>query len=159
MFWCATRSPRNCSTTRSVQGRARHSPAVALAAAVLAAIGFAVGAVGSLRERSAELAVLNALGASRRRLAWSVAAEQSVLIAVALLAGAALGTALTRAVVPLIVLTGRATRPTPDILVELPLSHMTLLLAGVAFLPLLTVAVTALRRAEPAGTLRHQGDA
>ncbi|MEU8836408.1 FtsX-like permease family protein [Streptomyces sp900116325] len=134
-------------------------PAVALAAAVLAAIGFAVGAVGSLRERSAELAVLNALGASRRRLAWSVAAEQSVLIAMALLAGAALGTALTRAVVPLIVLTGRATRPTPDILVELPLSHVMLLLAGVAFLPLLTVAVTALRRAEPAVTLRHQGDA
>ncbi|WP_351237712.1 FtsX-like permease family protein [Streptomyces sp. NPDC002133] len=133
-------------------------PAVALAAAALAAVGFAVSAVGALRERSAEMALLNALGAPRRRLARMVAAEQGVLIATGLLAGAALGAALTRAVVPLIVLTGRATQPAPDVLVELPLTHVSLLLAGVALLPLLTVAAIALRRAHPALTLRHQGD-
>ncbi|MFD4140725.1 FtsX-like permease family protein [Streptomyces sp. NPDC058572] len=132
--------------------------AVAVAAAALAAVGFAVSAAGSLRERSAELAVLRALGAPRRRLARTVAGEQSVLIAIALLVGLALGAVLTRAVVPLIVLTGRATQPVPSVLVELPLPQVALLLAGVAALPLLTVATIALRRADPAVTLRHQGD-
>ncbi|MFJ8074872.1 FtsX-like permease family protein [Streptomyces sp. NPDC096176] len=132
--------------------------AVALAAAALAAVGFAVSAAGSLRERSSELAVLRALGAPRRRLARLVAAEQSVLIGIALLVGLALGAVLTRAVVPLIVLTGQATKPVPRVLVELPVGQVGLLLAGVAALPLLIVAVIALRRADPAVTLRHQGD-
>ncbi|MEU0371489.1 ABC transporter permease, partial [Streptomyces sp. NPDC006283] len=132
--------------------------AVAVAAAALAAVGFAVSAAGSLRERSAELAVFRALGAPRRQLARLVAAEQSVLIGIALLVGLALGAALTRAVVPLIVLTGQATKPVPHVLVELPVGQVSLLLAGVAALPLLIVAVIALRRADPAVTLRHQGD-
>ncbi|WP_351237776.1 ABC transporter permease, partial [Streptomyces sp. NPDC002133] len=132
--------------------------AVAVAAAALAAVGFAVSAAGSLRERSAELAVLRALGAPRRRLARMVAAEQSVLIAIALLVGLALGAVLTRAVVPLIVLTGRATQPVPHVLVELPVPRVALLVVGVATLPLLIVATIALRRADPAVTLRHQGD-
>jgi hypothetical protein len=132
--------------------------AVALAAAALAAVGFAVSAAGSLRERSAELAVLRALGAPRRQLARLVAAEQTLLIAIALLVGIGLGAVLTRAVVPLIVLTGQATKPVPHVLIELPVSQVGLLLAGVAALPLLIVAVIALRRADPAVTLRHRGD-
>lgn len=132
--------------------------AVAVAAAALAAVGFAVSAAGSLRERSAELAVLRALGAPRRRLARLVAAEQGILIGIALLVGLALGAVLTRAVVPLIVLTGQAAKPVPQVLVELPVNQVGLLLAGVAALPLLIVAVIALRRADPAVTLRHRGD-
>ncbi|WP_307706466.1 ABC transporter permease [Streptomyces sp. V1I6] len=132
--------------------------AVALAAAALAAVGFAVSAAGSLRERSAELAVLRALGAPRRQLARLVAAEQTLLIGIALLVGIGLGAVLTRAVVPLIVLTGQATKPVPDVLIELPVGQVGLLLAGVAALPLLIVAVIALRRADPAVTLRHRGD-
>ncbi|UYQ62168.1 ABC transporter permease [Streptomyces peucetius] len=132
--------------------------AVALAAAALAAVGFAVSAAASLRERSAELAVLRALGAPRRQLARLVAAEQSLLIAIALMVGIALGAVLTRAVVPLIVLTGQATRPVPHVLIELPVDQVGLLLAGVAALPLLIVAVIALRRADPAVTLRHRGE-
>ncbi|MGW7285541.1 ABC transporter permease, partial [Streptomyces sp. NPDC054847] len=132
--------------------------AVALAAAALAAVGFAVSAAGSLRERSAELAVLRALGAPRRQLARLVAAEQTVLIGIALLVGIGLGAVLTRAVVPLIVLTGQATKPVPHVLIELPVGQVGLLLAGVAALPLLIVAVIALRRADPAVTLRHRGD-
>ncbi|MGX1503712.1 UNVERIFIED_CONTAM: putative lysophospholipase L1 biosynthesis ABC-type transport system permease subunit [Streptomyces graminofaciens] len=132
--------------------------AVALAAAALAAVGFAVSAAGSLRERSAELAVLRALGAPRRQLARLVAAEQTLLIAIALLVGIGLGAVLTRAVVPLIVLTGQATKPVPHVLIELPVGQVGLLLAGVAALPLLIVAVIALRRADPAVTLRHRGD-
>ncbi|WNF27072.1 ABC transporter permease [Streptomyces sp. C11-1] len=133
-------------------------PAVAVVAAALAAVGFAVSASGSRRERSAELGVLRALGAPRRQLARMVAAEQGVLIAIALLIGAAIGTVLTRAVVPLIVLTGQADRPVPPVLVELPAGQVAALLAGVAALPLVIVATLALRRGDPAVSLRHQGD-
>ncbi|TXS02543.1 FtsX-like permease family protein [Streptomyces sp. col6] len=132
--------------------------AVAVIAAALAAVGFAVAAVGSQRERSAEFAVLRALGTPRRQLARMTAAEQGVLIAIALLVGGLLGALLTRAVVPLIVLTGQAAQPVPPVLTHLPAGQVALLLAGVAALPLLIVAALALRRADPAISLRHQGD-
>ncbi|QUW82625.1 FtsX-like permease family protein [Streptomyces mirabilis] len=132
--------------------------AVAVAAAALAAGGFAVSTAGSRRERSAEFAVLRALGAGRRELARLVAVEQGLLIGAGLLAGLGLGTVLTRAVVPLIVLTPGAARPVPRVLVELPVSQVALLLVGVAALPLLISAATAVRRADPAVALRHQGD-
>ncbi|OAR22142.1 peptide ABC transporter permease, partial [Streptomyces sp. ERV7] len=132
--------------------------AAAIVAAALAAVGFAVSAAGSLRERGAEFAVLRALGAPRRQLARLIAAEQGVLIALALLVGLALGEVLTRAVVPLIVLTGQATQPVPKVLVELPAGRLAVLFAGVAAVPLLIVATLALRRTDPAVSLRHQGD-
>ncbi|MEU6949478.1 ABC transporter permease [Streptomyces sp. NPDC046316] len=132
--------------------------AVAVAAAALAAVGFAVSAAGSTRERSAEFGVLRALGAPRRRLARLIAAEQGLLVGIGLLVGVALGAVLTRAVVPLIVLTGQAAQPVPRVLVHLPPGHVALLLAGVAALPLVIVATIALRRTDPAVTLRHQGD-
>ncbi|MEU7007453.1 ABC transporter permease [Streptomyces sp. NPDC046332] len=132
--------------------------AVAVAAAALAAVGFAVSAAGSTRERSAEFGVLRALGAPRRQLARLIAAEQGLLVGIGLLVGVALGAVLTRAVVPLIVLTGQAAQPVPHVLVQLPPGHVALLLAGVAALPLLIVATIALRRTDPAVTLRHQGD-
>ena len=87
-----------------------------------------------------------------------IAAEQGVLITIGLLAGLALGAVLTRAVVPLIVLTGQAAQPVPTVLVQLPVPQVAGLLAGVAALPLLIVAAIALRRADPAVSLRHQGD-
>ncbi|MEV6328544.1 FtsX-like permease family protein [Streptomyces sp. NPDC051909] len=132
--------------------------AVAAAAAALAAVGFAVSSAGSLRERGREFGLLRALGAPRRQLARLLAAEQGLLVGIGLLVGVALGTVLTRAVVPLIVLTGQAERPVPAPLVQLPLAHVALLLAGVAALPLVIVATIALRRADPAVTLRSQGD-
>ncbi|MGW6967076.1 FtsX-like permease family protein [Streptomyces zaomyceticus] len=132
--------------------------AVAAAAAALAAVGFAVGSAGAMRERSAEFGVLRALGAPRRRLARLIAAEQGLLIVIGLLVGIGLGAVLVRAVVPLVVLTGQAARPVPPVLVELPLGQVGLLLAGVAALPLAMVAAIALRRTDPAVTLRHQGE-
>jgi len=131
--------------------------AAAAVAAALAAVGFAVSATGSLRERRAELAVLRALGAPRRRLARMIAVEQGVLAALALVVGAALGTVLTRAVVPLIVLTAQATRPVPPVLVELPVLHVAVLLTAVALAPLLVTVGLALRRADPVVSLREQG--
>ncbi|WP_225799907.1 ABC transporter permease [Streptomyces sp. NK15101] len=132
--------------------------AVAAAAAALAAVGFGVGSAGAMRERSAEFGVLRALGAPQRKLARLIAAEQGLLIGIGLLVGIGLGTVLARAVVPLVVLTGRAARPVPPVLVELPLGQVALLLAGVAALPLVIVAGIALRRTDPVVTLRHQGE-
>ncbi|MFJ4907415.1 FtsX-like permease family protein [Streptomyces sp. NPDC093249] len=131
--------------------------AVAAAAAALAAVGFAVGSAGAMRERSAEFGVLRALGTPQRRLARLIAAEQGLLIGIGLLIGAGLGTLLARTVVPLVVLTGQAARPVPPVLVELPLGQVALLMAGVASLPVAIVAGIALRRTDPAATLRHQG--
>ncbi|MFJ8589982.1 FtsX-like permease family protein [Streptomyces sp. NPDC093598] len=132
--------------------------AVAVAAVALAAGGFAVSAAGARRERSGEFAVLRALGTPRRELARLVATEQSLLVGAGLLAGLGLGTVLTRAVVPLIVLTSDAARPVPPVLVELPVYRVALLLAGMAAPLLLITAASALRRAEPAVALRHQGE-
>ncbi|MDT7842258.1 ABC transporter permease [Streptomyces justiciae] len=131
--------------------------AAAGVAAALAALGFAVSATGSLRERDTEFAVLRALGAPRRRLARTIAVEQGVLVTLALIVGAALGTVLARAVIPLVVLTTDATRPVPDVLVELPAGQVALLLAAVAVPPLAVTAVLALRRANPLVSLREQG--
>lgn len=131
--------------------------AAAIAAAALAAVGFAVSAAGSVRERGAEFALLRALGTPRRQLARLLAAEQGLLLAVALLVGLALGAVLTRAVVPLVVLTGQATQPVPHVLVDLPAGQVAALLAGVSVLPLLLIAYFTLRRTDPAVTLRERG--
>ncbi|MEU8786001.1 ABC transporter permease [Streptomyces sp. NPDC048637] len=131
--------------------------AAAAVAVALAAVGFAVSAAGSVRERAREFAVLRALGAPRPQLAGMIVAEQGVLIALALGVGAALGTVLTRAVVPLIVLTEQAGRPVPPVLVELPPGPVAALLAAVAAVPLLVVAAIALRRGDPVRALRGQG--
>ncbi|WP_162833119.1 ABC transporter permease [Streptomyces sp. CB09001] len=131
--------------------------AATLVAAALAAVGFAVSAAGSLRERGTEFSVLRALGASRRRLARTVAAEQGVLTGLALLTGAALGAVLTRAVIPLTVLTPQATRPVPDVQVALPGDRVALLLAGMAVVPLLVTAALALRRTDTTVTLKDHG--
>ncbi|WP_418957100.1 FtsX-like permease family protein [Streptomyces tritici] len=131
--------------------------AVAAAAAALAAVGFAVSAAGSVRERAGEFGLLRALGAPRRQLARLIAAEQGLLVALGLLVGLALGTVLTRAVVPLVLLTPQAARPVPPVLVELPPGQVAVLLAAVAAVPVLIVAAIALRREDPATTLRTQG--
>ncbi|MET7387875.1 FtsX-like permease family protein [Streptomyces sp. NPDC005529] len=131
--------------------------AAAVVAAALAAVGFAVSTAGSLRERRDEFAVLRALGAPRRQLARLIAAEQGVLVGLALVVGVVLGTVLTRAVVPLIVLTSEATRPVPAVLVRLPLPHVAVLLAGVAVTPLAITAFMALRRPDADSSLRRQG--
>ncbi|WP_164540751.1 FtsX-like permease family protein [Streptomyces abyssomicinicus] len=138
-------------------GPAAALTAAAAAAVVLATVGFAVAAVGSLRERRADLAVLRALGAPRRRLGRAVAAEQAVLVGLALAAGTALGMLLSRAVVPLTLVTSEATRPVPEPLVSLPPGPVALLLAAVAAVPLLTTALLSRRRPSASAALRDEG--
>ncbi|MEU6526647.1 ABC transporter permease [Streptomyces sp. NPDC046924] len=131
--------------------------AAAFAAAALTAVGFAVSAAGALRERSAEFAVLRALGASRRRLARVVVLEHGVLVALGSAVGVLWGAVLARAVIPLIMLTPDAARPVPQVLVELPVGRVAVLLAAVAATPLLVTAVLAVRRVDPVTSLRERG--
>ncbi|MFB7293917.1 FtsX-like permease family protein [Actinacidiphila glaucinigra] len=131
--------------------------AVAVAAAVLASVGFAAAAVGTMRERAQELALLSALGAARRSLARVVAVEQGLLVLVAVGVGALLGGLLTRLLVPLIVLTAKAEAPVPAVRVEFPIGSLATLLLVVAVVPLLVVALMALRSADPVQALRRQG--
>ncbi|MDG5803741.1 FtsX-like permease family protein [Streptomyces ossamyceticus] len=135
-------------------GAAPEAALVAAAAVTVlfASLGFAVSAAGAIRARDGEFAVLRALGTRRRRLARLVAAEHGVLVALALLVGTALGTVLTYALVPLVVLTGQATRPLPPVLVELPLLRLAALLAALAAGPTLVTVALALRRAKPVTT-------
>ncbi|HEX5566296.1 MAG TPA: FtsX-like permease family protein, partial [Streptomyces sp.] len=67
---------------------------VVLAAAALAAAGFAVLTAGALRERAGELAVLRALGVTRARIAAAIAVEQGFLAVAAVGLGAAAGAVL-----------------------------------------------------------------
>ncbi|MDX2703876.1 ABC transporter permease [Streptomyces sp. PA03-6a] len=131
--------------------------AVALAAAVLASVGFAAAAASTMRERAQEMALLGALGAARRALARVVAVEQGLLVLVAVGVGAVLGGLLTRLVVPLIVLTAKADAPVPAVLVEFPIGSLATLLLVVAAAPLLVVGLMALRSADPVQALRRQG--
>ncbi|WP_431960981.1 FtsX-like permease family protein [Actinacidiphila sp. bgisy160] len=132
-------------------------PAAVATAAVLAAVGYVVAAAGALRERSQEFAMLRALGTPRRWLARVIAAEQGLLVLVAVGVGAVLGGLLTRLVVPLIILTAHAENPVPGVRVELPSGPLALLLITVTALPLLGVMLTASRSADPAQALRRQG--
>ncbi|QYX81579.1 FtsX-like permease family protein [Streptomyces akebiae] len=130
--------------------------AAAAVTVLFASLGFAVSAAGAMRTRDGEFAVLRALGTPRRRLARLVAVEHGVLVTLALVVGTALGTVLTHALVPLVVLTGQATRPLPPVLVELPLPRLTALLAALAAGPALVTAALALRRAKPVTALRDE---
>ncbi|ULR49151.1 FtsX-like permease family protein [Streptomyces deccanensis] len=130
--------------------------AAAAVTVLFASLGFAVSAAGAMRTRDGEFAVLRALGTPRRRLARLVAVEHGVLVTLALLVGTALGTVLTHALVPLVVLTQEATRPIPPVLVELPLGRLTALLAALAAGPALVTLALALRRARPVTALRDE---
>ncbi|MFD9568862.1 FtsX-like permease family protein [Streptomyces sp. NPDC059982] len=135
--------------------------ALAVACAVLAAIGFAASAAASGRERAREHAILTALGASRRRLAGTAAAEGCLLVGLGTAVGVGLGAAIVHLVVPLMVLTPAARRPVPGVLVDLPGGQTLLLATAVAVLPLLSAVLGG--RADrtnrgPAARLRHVED-
>ncbi|WP_338012814.1 FtsX-like permease family protein [Streptomyces sp. MJM1172] len=132
--------------------------ALALACAVLAAIGFAASAAAAARERGREFAILLALGAPRRDLARTAAAESGVLVGLGAGVGLALGAAIVHLVVPLVVLTPAARRPVPEVLVDLPAGETLLLTAAIAAVPLLSAVLGSTRNRNVMNTaarLRH----
>ncbi|MEV7526703.1 FtsX-like permease family protein [Streptomyces sp. NPDC091371] len=129
--------------------------ALAVACAVLAAIGFGASSAAAGRERTGEFAVLRALGAPRRRLARTAAAESCVLVGLGTAVGVGLGAAIVHLVVPLVVLTPAARRPVPQVLVDLPTTATLVLAAAIAAVPLLSAVLGGRRDRGVADRLRH----
>ena len=126
----------------------------AVVAALLAAVGFGVGAAGSVRRRANEAGVLRALGAGRRELARSTAVELGLPLLLGVVVGLLVGALLTRLVVPLIVLTSAATRPDPPVLVQLPLGPLALFVAATVAVPLLVTLLAGRGGTDSAKRLR-----
>jgi ABC-type antimicrobial peptide transport system permease subunit len=127
-----------------------------LAAAVLAAVGFAVHTASTLRLRNTELAQLRAIGFARRSLVALIGVESAFLAALGTVFGITLGVLLGHLVGPLIAVspTGRPT--VPSVIVEIPwLSLVLLVIELVALLSLLVVVVARSQKgSDPANILR-----
>ncbi|MFJ3219184.1 FtsX-like permease family protein [Kitasatospora sp. NPDC086801] len=128
---------------------------IAVVTGVLAAIGFGAAVAASARERSRDSALLLALGARRKQVTRTMAAEQALLVALGGAVGLGLGTLLVHLIVPFVVLTPAARRPTPEALIELPLGQALLLTAAIAVVPLLSAFLIGRRRRDVAARLRH----
>lgn len=129
---------------------------VTLAAALLAAVGFAVHATVSLRARSVEFAQLRAIGLSRRRLTTVVGLESLLLCTLGAGFGTGLGALLGHLVGPLVAVSATGTRPVPTVLVTVPWDQVALLaLEVVAVLAVVVLVVARTQRsADPAAVMR-----
>lgn len=105
---------------------------VTLAATLLAAAGFGIHAAVTVRARAGEFAVLRALGLSRPGLTVVTATETTLLGVVGGVLGIALGALLSRAVTPLVAVSGTGGPPVPSVVVEVPWADVGLLLLAVA---------------------------
>jgi predicted lysophospholipase L1 biosynthesis ABC-type transport system permease subunit len=128
--------------------------AIAAAAALLAAVGFAVSVTASLRARQTQSALLAALGVGRGGQAGQLCLEQLMLSVPAAAAGLLAGAGLAHILVPAVTLTSAAAPPVPPVLVEFPLGWALALAAVVAAIPVVAAAVSVARRPDPAAELR-----
>lgn len=111
-----------------------------LTAAVLGTVGFVAAAAVGLRRRRTESAALRATGLSRRQVAGALVLERLGLLGVALLLGAAVGTALAGALGPRLVLTEVATVPVPGPVAALGLGTALLAAAVLVLMAVLGAA-------------------
>jgi hypothetical protein len=128
--------------------------AIAFAAALLAAVGFAVSVVTDSARHGQRNALLAALGLSSGQQARLHGAQELMLSVPAAGIGVLLGGLLARLLIPAVTLTADATRPVPPVLVEFSWAWAVLLGVTVAAVPALTAAVAAARRPDPASRLR-----
>jgi len=127
-----------------------------VAAALFAAIGFAVSSAVSARERLTEFALLRALGLSTRQLSSWLSLENGLLVAFSLIAGTALGLVLAYFILPLVSLNQAAAQTIPDITVVVPWRSV-LILEGTSLAALVIVVLvlaTMLRRIGLGSSLR-----
>jgi hypothetical protein len=127
---------------------------IALAAALLATIGFVVCVVAAVTERRLQDALLAALGVGRRARTSQLCLEQLMLSVPAAIAGALIGVGLAWLLVPAVTLTGGAAAPFPPVHVVIPLGWTAVLALTVAAVPVLTAVVAAVHRPDPAAQLR-----
>ncbi|MFE6052733.1 FtsX-like permease family protein [Kitasatospora sp. NPDC056446] len=128
--------------------------AIAVATALLAAIGFGAAVAGSARQRTQDSALLLALGAPRRVVTRATTAEYGLLVALGGAVGVALGTLLVHLIVPFMVLTPAARRPLPEALIHLPVGQVLLFTAAIAVVPLLSAFLVGRGRRNVAARLR-----
>ena len=126
------------------------------AAVVLAALGFAVHAIVTVRAREIELAQMRAIGVLRGQLLRIVASENALLSFLGLVFGVGLGIALSYLVAPLVSVGADGRPPLPPVVVSIPWGAVGLLVIEVALVLLVSVIIVAamLRRIRPAEMLR-----
>ncbi len=127
---------------------------IAVAAALLAAIGFVVCVVAAVTERRLQDALLAALGMGRGARTGQLCLEQLMLSLPAAAAGALIGIGLARLLVPAVTLTSGAAAPFPPVRVVVPLGWIALLALAVAAVPVLAAAAAAAYHPDPAAQLR-----
>jgi hypothetical protein len=142
-----TSDPLTIAPQRAVQ-------AIAVAAGLLAAVGFCVSIAASLRSRRVQAALLSALGARRRALAVQLALEQLMLTVPAALIGLLAAAIIARLLVPAVTLDPSGSAPFPPVLVEFPVGQAGLLALTVVAIGVLAAIVTAAVRLEVAASLR-----
>jgi predicted lysophospholipase L1 biosynthesis ABC-type transport system permease subunit len=129
------------------------------AALLFILIGFALHSVIALRERTTELALLNALGLSKRRTAAMLLAENLLLVILGMVGGAALAVLTIRSELPLLILTdsGQVPIPKPVTVVDLPALAGVGAVASVLLLGLVAL-VSLTRRTDGVGSTLRLGE-
>jgi hypothetical protein len=127
------------------------------AAAILAAIGFAVHSASSLASRRVELAQLRAIGLPRRLVTWLIALESLLLCALGAIFGVLIGLLVGLLTGPLIALSPNGTPAVPPVRVIVPWLELGLLVLIVVAVLCATVGAVAggQRSANPANILRE----
>lgn len=133
--------------------------ALAFAAALLAAAGFAVSVIADAAASSGRAALLAALGMSPAQQARLNCARELMLSVPAAAAGLLLGGLVARLLIPAVTLTTSARTPFPPVIVEFDWARAALIAAVVAAIPALVAAASAARRPDPAARLRAVEDA
>ena len=130
-----------------------------IAAAIFAAVGFAVSATVSARERVTEFGLLRALGLSPRQLGLWMTVEQGLLVVSSLALGTLVGWALTTVILPLISVTQGGTRAMPEVEIVYPWAAVFVIQAGLIIVLAAIVGVmTAVLRRRGLGTLLRMGE-
>ncbi len=133
--------------------------AMAAAAAMLAITGFWVSIAADVRRRRAEMALLAALGVTRREAALQLCLEKLLLSLPSAVLGVLLGTLVAWLLVPAVTLTSAAQLPTPPAVTVDDLRLVIGFALAVAVLPAVAAALAATRRPDPAAELRAAEDA
>jgi hypothetical protein len=128
--------------------------AVAIAVALLAALGFCVSVAASARERRSQRALLGALGVPAATQAWLFCLEETLISIPATAVGLVIGVVLARVMVPALTATATGAVPEPPVLLALPLGWVLPLAAALAVVPVVAAAVATLRQPDPAAELR-----
>jgi len=143
-----------------IRGGMKLTLVIAAGAALLfILIGFALHSVIALRERTVELALLSALGLSKRRTAAMLLAENLLLVVLGMVGGAALAVLTIRSELPLLILTdsGQVPIPPPVTVVDLPALAGVGAAASVLLLGLVAL-VSLTRRADVIGSTLRMGE-